>query len=101
MYPLRHVSIVFLAVLATLVSSGQSIGPGPLRAAVPAAEKNALTDLYTATNGPAWINNDGWNDAARPDPCENHWYHVVCDPTLTHVTQLNLPANNLVGYIPA
>ncbi len=101
MHTLKRVPFLYLAILSLLVSSGVITGPPQVLASVPAAEKNALTALYNATNGPAWLNNDGWDDVTRPDPCEDHWYRVVCDSTLTHVTQLNLPGNNLIGFIPA
>ena len=31
----------------------------PARAAIPAGERQALLDLYSSTNGAAWINNSG------------------------------------------
>lgn len=75
--------------------------PKTAMAAVPEAEKNALTELYNATNGPGWTNSHNWNTPNRPDPCVGHWYGVYCNSSKTHVTQLNLPANNLTGTIPA
>ncbi|MBQ7525784.1 MAG: hypothetical protein IJT09_05050, partial [Abditibacteriota bacterium] len=60
---------------------------------VPAAEYNALRDLYEATDGDNWTNNTGWLKT-RVD----HWYGVTV--TDGHVTALSLPANKLRGEVP-
>jgi hypothetical protein len=40
------------------------------------SQLQALTDLYYATNGAYWFNNNGWPVG---DPCENaDWYGVSC-----------------------
>lgn len=65
---------------------------------IPATERAALTSFYTATNGAGWTNSAGWNGAAGT---ECTWVGVTCDPTLSFVTALSLPANNLVGTLPA
>jgi len=46
-----------------------------LRTAFDRATVSALSDLYTATNGPSWLNNMNW---LMSDPCANSWYGVVC-----------------------
>ena len=84
-----------------------------------------LMALYNATNGPNWINNDGWEEGAAETNCNpcNGWYGVFCVnnrvillfPTdnnlngalpqeISDLTQLNsivLSRNNLSGNIPA
>ncbi|MBP5093068.1 MAG: alpha-galactosidase [Abditibacteriota bacterium] len=60
---------------------------------VPAAEYNALRDLYEATDGDNWTKNTGWLKT-RVD----HWYGVTV--TDGHVTALSLPVNNLRGPVP-
>ncbi len=62
--------------------------------AVPASERQALIALYTATNGPGWINSTNWNTTA--DVCD--WYGVTV--TNGNVTEINLNNNNLAGNIP-
>lgn len=62
---------------------------------VPAAELNALIDLYHSTNGDAWTDNTNW--LADDSPCD--WYGVTCREG--HVTRLDLDINNLDGQLPA
>ena len=57
-------------------------------------ECNALAILFNSTNGSNWTNNTGW--LANNNPCT--WYGVTC--ASGHVTELNLPNNNLEGTIP-
>ncbi len=56
-----------------------------LSAAIPAAERQALIDLYNSTNGASWTNNTGWKTAplhtdgfAMPGT-ENTWFGVTTD----------------------
>uniref|UniRef100_A0A7S2K8S2 Leucine-rich repeat-containing N-terminal plant-type domain-containing protein n=1 Tax=Leptocylindrus danicus TaxID=163516 RepID=A0A7S2K8S2_9STRA len=59
----------------------------------------ALTELYTATNGDTWLNNDLWLSASA-SICD--WYGVVCTNENSEIiTALQLSANNLNGTIPA
>jgi len=44
----------------------------------------ALVDLYTATAGPQWTNNNNW---LVGDPCANRWFGVGCNSNGT-VTDL-------------
>ncbi len=53
----------------------------------------ALVDLYNATNGPNWTNNDNWLTGPL-----NTWYGISCDQN--QVTFIYLPENNLCGEIP-
>ncbi|CAM9110628.1 unnamed protein product [Pylaiella littoralis] len=60
-------------------------------------ERNALRALYTATQGPGWIKQAGWETNA---PDLSSWYGVVCGEG-GHVIGLQLPSNNLqAGQIP-
>jgi len=70
----------------------------PAAAAIPAAERQALIDLYNATGGASWADNTGWLGAAGT---ECSWHGVLCDVGETTVTQVSLFHNNLVGTIPA
>ena len=49
------------------------------------AEKDALVDLFKATNGTNWLDQDGWLDVS--DPC--HWAGVGCSNG--HVSTLCVP----------
>ena len=60
---------------------------------IPQSEKNALVDLYNATNGEAWQNKWDINSAVG----QWHGVKLVND----HVVEINLFHNNLQGAIPA
>ena len=55
----------------------------------------ALTDLYSATNGENWNNNSGWLNG---DP-SNEWYGVEVNSE-GRVIRLDLYKNNLSGELP-
>ena len=60
--------------------------------------RDALMDLYTATNGAAWTNNAGWGTSANY--CT--WFGVSCPlHTTADITGLKLTGNNLAGSVPA
>lgn len=73
------------------------------------SERQALRDLYLATNGFDWMYQQGgsghWN-FTDPDvnPClsEHRWQGVNCSVSSTHysISQLSLSGYNLVGSIP-
>ncbi|NOZ78353.1 MAG: hypothetical protein GXP48_04070 [Acidobacteria bacterium] len=86
------------AVSAAMVLAAVLAAAPPAAAAIPAAERQALVDLYNSTNGAAWTNSTGWLGAAGT---ESSLYGVTCDGGETTVTGLNLFNNNLVGTIPA
>ena len=79
---------------------------------VPVAQREALVELYEASNGAEWRRNENW---LRGDPCDPaaRWYGVGCaritDTTLPDIgagagfgiTAIQLAANNLDGTIPA
>jgi sugar lactone lactonase YvrE len=66
-------------------------------AGVPAAERQALIDLYNSTNGAAWTNKTNWLGAVGT---ECTWAGVVCDSSPS-VIQLVLRSNRLAGPLPA
>lgn len=63
--------------------------------AVSASERQALIDLYNATDGPNWKNKTNWNTTADVST----WYGVTV--TDGKVTDIVLRRNNLTGYLPA
>ena len=50
----------------------------------PQSQIDALTDLYTSTNGLYWTVKLNWLEG---DPCSNHWYGVTCN-NVSSVSQL-------------
>lgn len=84
---------IFLLLSFLLLSA--SNGFGQCATDVPAAERQALIDLYTATAGASWTNSTNWNTATHV--CE--WYGVtVVNETITSIV---LSGNNLSGTIPS
>ena len=81
---LGHLSVV-LAILVV---------PLPLSAAIPAAERNALIDLYNSTNGPGWTYKTNWLGAAGT---ECSWDGVTCDAAQNYVQDLKLGDNQLTS----
>ena len=80
-----------------------------LQAAIPASERQALIDLYNATNGDNWAVKTGWKTPplagdgfAQAGPeIGSGWYGISVPFPFDHVTGINLSANNLVGTLPA
>lgn len=78
-------------------------------AAIPAAERQVLTNLYIASNGGGWSQNSGWCSGTCPATgtptfgaagTECTWYGITCDAGATHVTAIGLSGNNLSGTLP-
>ena len=86
-----HRCVAALGFLLVVASASAS-------AAIPAQERQVLLDLYTSANGASWTNNSGWNGAAGT---ECTWAAITCDGAGDHVTRIEMPANNLVGTLPA
>ena len=63
-------------------------------AVVAASERQALVDLYNASNGTSWSNSNNW---LVGDPCDGSWNGVTCNVGQTTVTELDLSVNNLGG----
>lgn len=61
----------------------------------PSAEREALIDLYNATNGSSWSNTTNWCSQAPI----SEWFGVECDAS-GNLIGLNLAANNLSGSLP-
>ena len=61
---------------------------------IPSAECQALVALYESTNGPNWVDNNGW--LVSNTPCT--WSGISC--TEGHVSHINLLYNQLTGVLP-
>mmetsp|Transcript_32148 Transcript_32148/g.44055 ORF Transcript_32148/g.44055 Transcript_32148/m.44055 type:complete len:194 (-) Transcript_32148:14-595(-) len=65
---------------------------------IPSAERSALYNLYTETDGPNWLSNYNW---LIGDPCLDAWFGIsncVTDQNdVLHVTSLAMPENRLLG----
>lgn len=59
-------------------------------------DREALIALYKATNGDNWTNNTNW----CTDKPLSEWYGIGVDRVTGRVNMLNLPQNNLTGYLP-
>jgi Leucine-rich repeat (LRR) protein len=70
---------------------------GNVRAAIPDAERAVLASLFTRTQGDNWINKDSWNGAPGT---ECAWHGVACNADGSHVIEVVLSGNNLVGLLP-
>jgi len=53
---------------------------------VPAAEREALVDIYNHCGGYRWVHQANW---LKGDPCSNAWYGVQCDPTNSTIVFLD------------
>ena len=60
-------------------------------------ERQALMDLYNATDGANWVRNDNWGS----DKPLSEWYGIYMNGDRTHVSALFLPGNGLKGELPA
>jgi len=69
-----------------------------LSAAIPAAERQALIDLYNLTGGASWTNKANWLGAAGT---ENTWYGITTNAGNTTVLAIVLSGNNLRGPLPS
>lgn len=83
---IRHIILCLIVILCFTRINAQD---------VPASQRQALIDLYNATNGPNWNRNNNWNTS---DPVRTWQGVVVVD---NQVTSLNLRANRLTGTIPS
>jgi Leucine rich repeat/Fibronectin type III domain len=93
--PLLLLTAVFLLAMPAM---GDHL-PG----AIPPRERQALIDLYEATDGEDWINREGW---LGPPGTECHWHGIDCgcldepEGGCPVVYELSLEENNLNGSIP-
>ena len=56
---------------------GASYAPQNSQCDIPASERQALVDLYSATNGAHWTSSSIW-PVASGDPCYDGWLGVGC-----------------------
>ncbi|MGB1250320.1 MAG: cohesin domain-containing protein [Candidatus Promineifilaceae bacterium] len=61
---------------------------------IPVNECEAISALYTSTNGDNWLNKTDWLDTDTP--CS--WYGITC--ASGHVTEIALSGNQLTGTLP-
>ena len=61
-----------------------------------------LEAVFNCTDGPNWLNNDGWSFPPKSDPCSttSPWAGVICQNS-TSMTGLDLYAHGLNGPWPA
>jgi Leucine-rich repeat (LRR) protein len=64
---------------------------------LPSVEREALVALYDSTNGVSWNNRNNWLE--NPGT-ECTWFGVSCNPSGTHVIDVSLYGDNLVGNLP-
>ena len=62
------------------------------------ADRLVLINLFNATNGTYWNNNNGWSIPGNPgdNPCG--WYGISCEGG--RVTTIAMSGNNMIGKIP-
>ena len=68
----------------------------PTAPPIPSTERSVLVALYNDTTGANWTNHTNWLGAVGT---ECTWFGVTC--ANSHVTQISLDSNNLVGTLPA
>lgn len=82
----------------TLLSAALLLFSLTSKADVPNQERLSLIAFFNSTNGTGWSNNENWN-TSQP---VSSWHGVVVTNIngTDHVTQINLPMNNLSGNLP-
>ncbi len=81
-------AVVLAVLLSCAVQRVLGVSPG---------ERQALLDVFTSTDGPAWVEADNWT-SPTVDPCL--WFGVGCNPA-GGVVKLHLSKNNLSGSLPS
>ena len=76
---------------------GLLIAAAAAHAAIPAAERQVLLNLYSSTNGLGWTDSTGWNGAAGT---ECTWFGVTCDAGSSQLVAIELSLNRLSGTLP-
>jgi len=98
-------TVLLLNVILGFFLVGVGLSTSTAYAAIPAAERQALIDLYVSTSGADWVNRDGWWNAAGTDfgdpGTECSWFGVTCSDDGSSVTEVVLNSNRLEGSIPA
>ena len=79
------------------------------QAAIPAAERTALINLFVSTQQAGWTLSTNWCDGICPVPVQGvqytfnvagtecTWYGITCDAAQTHVISIDLHSNALGG----
>lgn len=85
---------IYQTILITIIGiclSYQSIGQALQQ------DSTVLVELYNSTNGPEWINNTNW---LTNNPLHT-WHGITLSATGDNVSKIELPDNNLQGFIPS
>jgi hypothetical protein len=90
------VMILFLLLAAFPAPTVQAVTDCAVQAQIPPAECEALVALYNSTGGPGWDVSTNWLETNVP--CG--WYGVWCTSDYTHVRDIQITGNSLVGSIP-
>lgn len=95
--PRRYTVSLALRLATASITLLLSLGvAGRAFAQVPAAERSALLNFYSALGGSDWTNKSGWNGAAGT---ECAWFGVTCNAT-PRVIRLEFGDNRLGGTLP-
>ncbi|MBH1963617.1 MAG: IPTL-CTERM sorting domain-containing protein [Comamonadaceae bacterium] len=99
-HPVKRVRATFTSLA---VAMGAMCLALPAHAAVPAAERQVLIDLYNGTAGDGWSTSTGWKTAGNfsAPGTECTWYGVTCDAAGNRVTRIMMSSNELTGSLPA
>jgi hypothetical protein len=88
----------FIAALCSIVAAALSMfAMSAAVGAVPASEREVLLAIYEHAGGDGWTAHTGWGGGVGT---ECTWDRVICDASGTHVIQLALQNNHLVGTLP-
>ncbi len=82
-------------IFASFIFDPQKVNPGVVDDAM---ELQALTDLYNATNGPNWTNNDNWLVGTTSTDLSG-WHGITVENG--DVTRVELINNQLQGSLPS
>ncbi len=94
----RRIALALGLALSSMLASA------PALAAIPAAERQVLLDLYNSAGGVSWSNTTGNNKPwAGASGTECNWFGVTCTgtPGNERVSALRLNFNNLTGTVPS
>jgi len=69
-----------------------------VQAAISAAERQVLLNIYADTIGEGWADFPGWNG---PPGSECSWYGVTCDASQNTIISIDLDNNLLRGSLPS
>ncbi len=90
-YSIFILSFLWISILGVYQTQAQN---------VPTSERDALIELYNATNGTGWTNQTNWNTAAPVST----WYGIIVEDlggSGFGVKEINLSNNNLTGILPS